>query len=214
MNAELNLTTRQPGQRPRYSRREEILIDVERAMIRGLMTPTQILDAVPEVGTWDTAKAYIGQIQERRRKAADREEQREARAEMVAAIKFARERAIDVMTTADKPGEVARLGREVERLVRTEAWLRDIHPENLAEGEDEREIRDPREWIPTEIEDLEYEMEQAGDSDYGNTLAKLIETLKLDLAEAEAEMGPLDVENPSTPRTDPANPTGDEETSP
>ena len=47
---------------------------------------------------------------------------------MVAAIRMARERALAAMAVADKPAEVARLVRAVERLVRCEAWLRGLDP--------------------------------------------------------------------------------------
>jgi len=131
---------RKPGQRPDSRRREELLLLVDRAVAQGLRTPSEILTAVPELGSWDTASAYLDEARERWRQASDKDVLRVARGEMVAAIRTARERALAAMSLAEKPAEVARLVREVERLVRCEAWLLGLKPETLDRDEEEEDI--------------------------------------------------------------------------
>ena len=55
--AETEGINRKPGQRPDRRAREELLAFVERALLGGATRPADVLDAVPELGTWDTAKS-------------------------------------------------------------------------------------------------------------------------------------------------------------
>ena len=62
--------------------REELLAFVERALLGGASRPADVLDAVPDLGTWDTAKSYVDEVRARWRDEASREERRAVRAEL------------------------------------------------------------------------------------------------------------------------------------
>ena len=172
---------RKPGQRPDLREREELLLAVERAVARGARNPGHVLADVPELGTWDTAKAYLDEVRARWREASEKEALRAARGEMVAAVRVARGHALSGLALAEKPSEIARLVREVERLVRCEAWLLGLDPETLER--DESDFSDDE-----------------GESDEDRLLRQWEKELGLD---QEGGENPPD---PSTARTDDAEP--------
>ena len=128
---------RRPGRRPEAREREELLLQVERSLAHGAKNPGEVLGDVPDLGTWDTAKAYVDEVRARWRDSSEKDALREARGEMAAAVRIARQRAVVGMSLAEKPSEIARLAREVERLVRCEAWLLGLDPATLDREEDE-----------------------------------------------------------------------------
>ena len=177
-------TPRTPGHRPTDSERSELLVHVERALVRGASTPAEVLAAVPDLGTWDTAKAYVESVRESWRTQADPDDLAEARGEMIATIAAARRRALAILDTAEKPAEVVRLIREIERLVRCESWLRGINSDEFGSKKAESDHPDPAEWIPDELEYLAQELENAGEGRYRDSLLELIKVLNEDLEAA------------------------------
>ena len=210
MNQERNIAEkedagRKPGQRPDGREREELLFRVERAVAQGLRTPAEVLHAVPELGTWDTARSYLDECHARWREAAGKEALREARGEMVAALRYARERLMAALPLAGTPAEVARLAREVERLVRCEAWLLGLDPAALDRPEAEPETPDDEPLsIRDEIEYLQWRVEDSPDEASREEFREFIRSVEAELAaDADGE----NRENPSPARMDPSNPT-------
>ena len=210
MNQERNTpetegTSRKPGRRPDGREREELLFRVERAVAQGLRTPAEVLHAVPELGTWDTARSYLDECHARWREAAGKEALREARGEMVAAIRYARERLMAALPLAGTPAEVARLAREVERLIRCEAWLLGLDPAALDRPEAEPETPDDEPLsIRDEIEYLQWRVEDSPDEASREEFREFIRSVEAELAaDADGE----NRENPSPARMDPSNPT-------
>ena len=167
MRTEKNLAEREngrrkPGQRPDLREREELLLQVERALANGAKNPGEVLGDVPALGTWDTAKAYADEVRARWRAAGQKDALREARGEMVAAARMARQRALVGMSMAEKPSEIARLAREVERLLRCEAWLLGLDPKTLDRDEDEEADQEVPQWLRKMNEEIAREEAEKG----------------------------------------------------
>ena len=181
-NQEKEPRGRKPGQRPDLRERETLLLSVERSLAHGAKNPGEVLGDVPDLGTWDTAKAYVDEVRARWRDAGEKDALREARGEMAAAIRIARQRAVVGMSLAEKPSEIARLAREVERLVRCEAWLLGLDPAMLDREEDEEDGVEAPQWMR--------EMDE-------------------EMAREEAEEAAQNLADPSPARIDPTNLTPD-----
>ena len=173
---------RRPGRRPEAREREELLLQVERSLVHGAKNPGEVLGDVPDLGTWDTAKAYVDEVRARWRDSSEKDALREARGEMAAAVRIARQRAVVGMSLAEKPSEIARLAREVERLVRCEAWLLGLDPATLDREEDEEGAEEVPQWMR--------EMDE-------------------EIAREEAEEAAQNLADPSPARIEPTNLTPD-----
>ena len=178
------------GQRPDRRERAELQARVERALMGGATRPADVLDAVPELGTWDTAKSYVEEVRTAWRDEASREERREQRAEMVATVRAARKRAFVAMGRAEKVSEVERLGRLIDRLIQRECWLLDLDPEGMAD-EDRR-----NEWDLKEA--VEKAAEEAAEEDAARARRQRRESR--DAERARLAQRPDDPENPNPAR--------------
>ena len=202
MNQERNIAetegiNRKPGQRPDRREREELLAQVERALLGGASRPADVLDAVPELGTWDTAKSYVDEVRARWRSEASREERREQRAEMVATVRAARKRAFVAMGRAEKVSEIERLGRLIDKLIQREVFLLGLNPEEMA-AEDR--------WKERKAEEaMEKAHDEAEEEDAARDRRRRREAR--DAERARLAEKPDDPDNTSTARIDPTNPT-------
>ena len=209
MNQERNLVepedfNRKPGQRPDAREREELLGHVERALFGGASRPADVLDAVPEIGTWDTAKSYMEEVRARWRDEASREERREQRAEMVAMIRATRQRAFVAMGRETKSAEIVRLGRLIDTLIQREVFLLGLNPEELA-GEDRRIERKAEKAAEKAAEAMEKAFTEAIAEEESRERKRRRDARDAERAKLAQKAG--DPENQNPARTDPSNPT-------
>jgi hypothetical protein len=209
-------TPRAPGAHLGLPEREKLLADVERALLDGARTPAAVLELVPALGTWDTAKAHLRRVRARWAACDESRALREARGELVATVRTARARVLIALETTDPP-EMMRLARELDRLVRTETFLLGMDPAKIRPEEN-----DPIEkrWQAArradrllDLEEFEARVASRRDRRDGSVGDEAMDDIDDECAECEEEECDEECElfeyreNPSSARTEFPNPT-------
>ena len=134
-------TPRKPGQRPDPREREDLLSWVERALMGGATRPADVLESIPDLGTWDTAKSYMADVRSEWRRDGLGEDFSDARAEMIAVVRATRRRAFVAQGRTEKPSEIDRLGRLIDKLIERECYLLGLDPKDIDGRKRRDEVR-------------------------------------------------------------------------
>jgi hypothetical protein len=123
---------------------EDLLISVERALLRGARRPSDMAREAVGIRDVPMAKKDMAEVRALRRRAPSDDDRAERRGELLAALRLARETLFGFSDRIQSPAEAVRLAREIERLARRESDLLGLDAKadsaaRRAEGEDDDE---------------------------------------------------------------------------